>query len=179
MSHEKLIEKLRKIKALADRWIAWEAVVARNMLNKLLEENWITIDELDRSVREERSFPVTDWQYYPRKLFMQCLGAMFWNEIWDVYLWCYKDSWCVALMISEVEYAELKIYYDFYLWKRKSEKKLMIEHMYFVFLQKNWIFSEESIKWVKWNSDNLDVEKLRMISWAMEKHEFVKPLESK
>ena len=82
-------------------------------------------------------------------------------------------------MISEVEYAELKIYYDFYLWKRKSEKKLMIEHMYFVFLQKNWIFSEESIKWVKWNSDNLDVEKLRMISWAMEKHEFVKPLESK
>ena len=53
---EKLKEKLLKIKALADWWVWWEKDNAKRMLDKMLEANWITVDDLNDETTHEIVF---------------------------------------------------------------------------------------------------------------------------
>jgi hypothetical protein len=120
---ELIIEKIRKIQALAEKGIDGEAESARRSLEKLLVKYGLTMEDLSGEARKERVFKAkTD---NDKAVFLMCsfkiIGA---DETKKVF--CLKGAASeFYLELTDYEFAELSQLYDFHKKNINREFKKM------------------------------------------------------
>lgn len=73
MDADKLKERLRKMKALADFGSGGERDAAERLIREITAKYGITLDDIDDGIERERTVEATTWK---RKIFIQLLGLM-------------------------------------------------------------------------------------------------------
>ena len=74
MDTNKLKERLRKMKALADFGIGGERAAAENLIRKLAAKYGMSLDDIDTEIEREHTVEAT--QAWQRQIFLQLLGLM-------------------------------------------------------------------------------------------------------
>ena len=69
-----LMERLSKMKALADAGTGGERTAAANLIRKICAKYGISIDDIDAEIEREHTVEIT--QAWQRQIFMQLLGLM-------------------------------------------------------------------------------------------------------
>lgn len=125
-----IIEKIKKIKRLADEGFAGEAKAAQFQLEKLLEKHNLSIEDLFEERIERRMFKVPKGY---KQLFIQTLSSI----IGDRYkgIWTYKrkpSEYYVEL--TDVEYIDCEQAWSFHhsqLKKELAKSKAVLEKAYY------------------------------------------------
>lgn len=136
---EPLIDKLRKIKALAEGGVAGEAKAARSQLEKLLLKYGVTLEELAENTMKERRFRVTKSD---TQLFYQTLASVIGNR----YKSCYHyrgESKVTCVEMSDLEYLDFKQYYQFHRSQLNREIKKSTDLLMNAYFHKHNIFNCE------------------------------------
>lgn len=136
---EPLIDKLRKIKALAENGVAGEAKAARAQLERPLSKHGVTMEELAENTMKERRFRVTKSD---TPLFYQTLASVIGNR----YKSCYYyrgESKVTCVEMSDLEYLDFKQYYLFHRNQLNREIKKSIDLLVSAYYHKHKIFNCE------------------------------------
>lgn len=159
MNREKVKEKLIKIKALADSVDYPEKTSVLEMYNRLLEKYSIDSNDIIEEKLTRRYFKYNN--YIDRALLTQ----IFYMVTGDDKYYMFKDKRKreVSLDCTDLEYEEIKFYYDFYARHMAEELDIFIA----AFVNSNNLFPNSSARMYKENDidfDKLDLERLERIS---------------
>ena len=136
------LDKLKKLKALADRGIGGEKDNAAFLLQKLCNKYGVSLDEVTDDDHKELYWFVHKQGSIYRKLLNQCMYKIF-GESRPVYK--RGKERILGAYCTSSEAIEIEMDYDFYLRTFKED----MERLYHMFIQKNRVFpvnskSEES-----------------------------------
>jgi hypothetical protein len=126
---EKIIDRLKKIKELAERGVQGEAQAAKLLLEKLLKQHNITIEELSDEKREECSFNADNRTL--AVLFMCLVNQIGVKRAKELYQ--YKRDKKYYIELTLLEYIEIKQLFNFHKkqYKKEFEKmKMNLERAY-------------------------------------------------
>lgn len=161
MSKEKLVRRLKKILALAERGEGGEKDNAQRMLDALLEKHGISIEEIGSD--EEK----TCWFKYPRGEFnRRLLFQVIYAVCGDRTIW--KNSHKRnerAVECTEYERAQIQIRFDAYSRALPAE----LELAYDAFIQVNSIFPEAPEEGARAEADEEYLERLFAMTKSMSK----------
>lgn len=125
MVQDSIMEKLRKIKALAENGVGGEVIAAREALERLLKEYGLTLEELSDERRETYEFKYSDKREY--SLMMQVIVHMFGSNS-EVFKTGFtrKGKKAVFLNMTKLEHIDFSSCWEYYRreWKRYLEKSL-------------------------------------------------------
>jgi hypothetical protein len=134
---DKIIDKLKKINALAERGFAGEAKAAKRQLEKLMEKYGLTIDDIMDEKKTERVFKV------PRamdQLFVQVLTSVISDRFRDV--WNYRgETTLKRIDLTDMEFVDIEQSWSFHskqLKKEIAKSKKLLESAYY---QKHDLFN--------------------------------------
>lgn len=137
---DKIKNKLRKLKALADRGIDGEADTAQRLLAEVAEKYGIILDELDLEVEEQIRFEIKLPKEWQAAIFRQLVGLMRLEKCGDAYkineLMFYRFSTKHRLYVihcTKAEWLELTAKYE--VLARDYEKQ--IKSFTLAFLMRN------------------------------------------
>lgn len=129
---EAILEKLRKIKALADRGVDGEAEMAKKMLYQFLDKYGLKYEDV---FVEEK---VNDYEFSysskeEKKLFFHCVANVFGtkSEIWKTSYHYKNGAMKLYLKLTPFEYILFKDFYEFHreYWKNyiKTQMDLLMK----------------------------------------------------
>lgn len=125
MDKESIIEKLRKIKALAENGVGGEVVAAQEALDRLLKEHGLTLEDI--SDEQSRYYEFKYSNEREMALMMQVLVRLFGSKS-NVFRTgrFVKKSKVVLLDMTKLEYIDFKNMWGYYRreWKKYLEKGL-------------------------------------------------------
>lgn len=161
LKREKVLNKLAKIKALADRGVGGEKETALRMYEELKRKYDISPDEAEAALNklEKR------WFSYKTELEEQLLLQIFYKVTGDVEHYEYTGS-CSrrkkrCVMCTELEAAEIQLLFNFYRERMKEE----LEVFMLAFKQRNDLCPDETARAYKKHKgrsiDELTEEELR------------------
>lgn len=132
---ERLLEKIRKIQALADRGVGGEKQSAAALLDRLMEQYGITEDDIAKEIREMAWFryrtPIE------RKLLCQVIYATTGRAAYNcVGTYTGRSRKKVGVECTAAEKLEIEVSFEFYNAALQEE----MERFYSAFLIKNSIF---------------------------------------
>lgn len=137
---DKIKNKLRKLKALADRGIDGEADTAQRLLVEVAEKYGIILDELDLEAEEQIRFEIKLPKKWQSAIFRQLVGLMRLEKYGDAYkigeIWFYRFSTKQPLYVvhcTKAEWLELTAKYE--VLARDYEKQ--IKSFTLAFLMRN------------------------------------------
>lgn len=134
---EQIIDKLKKIKSLADRGVAGEAIAAQQQLEKLLAKHGLTIQDLFNEERKERKFKVNNAD---EMIFYQICFSIIGNRTKQG--WRYKHEKAVKYMeLTDVEYIDILQQFDFHRKQLAKEKKKSIKTLETAYVYKHNLFN--------------------------------------
>lgn len=134
---EQIIEKLKKIKSLADRGVAGEAIAAQQQLEKLLAKHNLTIDDLFNEERKDRMFKV---KTADEMIFIQVALSIIGNRAKTI--WHYKgDRTNKYLELTDVEFIDISSMFDFHKKQLEKEKKKAIQTLETAYVYKHDLFN--------------------------------------
>ena len=142
IQREKVLEKLGKIKALAERGVGGEKETARRMYEDLCRKYGITADEAEAALMklEER------WFSYNTQLEEQLLLQIFYKVTGDPVHYAYKGPYSRrkkrGVKCTALEAAEIELLFSFY----REEMKRELEVFMIAFKQKNNLYPEETAR---------------------------------
>lgn len=125
MDKESIIEKLRKIKALAENGVGGEVVAAQEALDRLLKEHGLTLEDI--SDEQSRYYEFKYSNEREMALMMQVLVRLFGSKSHVFRTGRFvKKSKVVLLDMTKLEYIDFKNMWDYYRreWKKYLEKGL-------------------------------------------------------
>lgn len=135
---EKIIELLKKLKALAEGGVGGEKNNAEKMLTSMMKKHGITMDMLQDNIRRRKIFKITKIQ---RKVFMQVASSVLGKR---TSFWHNPKSKAVnkeyEIEVTEIEFLEIKAKFDFY-WKAYEEELSIFTS---AFIHKNKLFPKPS-----------------------------------
>lgn len=142
IQREKVLEKLGKIKALAERGVGGEKETAMRMYEELCRKYEISEDEAEAALMklEKR------WFSYSTPLEEELLTQIFYKVTGDAACYVYtgqysrrKKRGCVC---TELEAAEIELLFSFYRERMKEELKVFM----IAFKQRNNLFPDETAR---------------------------------
>lgn len=134
---EQIIEKLKKIKSLADKGVAGEAIAAQAQLEKLLAKHNLTIQDLFNEERKERKFKVNKAD---QLIFNQVCLSIIGNRAKET--WHYVgESRIKHMNITDVEFIDISQQFDFHRKQFEKEKKKMIDKLENAYVYKHDLFN--------------------------------------
>lgn len=140
MTREQAAEKLKKLKALADRGVGGERESALNLYHKLLEK--YQIDEGE--ILEERV--TLHWFSYKTELEEELLTRIFYKVTgslsYQLYTGRYSRRKKRGCNCTEIEAVEIKMLFEFY----RQELKRELEGFLLAFYQGNNIFPDKNAR---------------------------------
>ena len=142
IQREKVLEKLGKIKALAERGVGGERETAMRMYEELQRKYNISSDEAEAALNklEKR------WFSYKTELEEELLVQIFYKvtgeETHFVYSGQYSRRKKRGVMCTELEAAEIQLLFNFYRERLKEE----LEAFMFAFKQRNDLFPDETAR---------------------------------
>ena len=142
IQREKVLEKLGKIKALAERGVGGERETAMRMYEELQRKYNISSDEAEAALNklEKR------WFSYKTELEEVLLVQIFYKvtgeETHFVYSGQYSRRKKRGVMCTELEAAEIQLLFNFYRERLKEE----LEAFMFAFKQRNDLFPDETAR---------------------------------
>jgi len=164
-----LKNKLLRIKALADQWIGWEKVNAINLLNKMCEEYWINVDDLNNIAHLNFVWNKTDSQ-----IALHVITSILWYKKfeemwWDAYSYKFSRKHYINLKWSESQILQIRIAIDHYINLYKKQKKSILKSIFPSFIHKYQLYNIDPSDWsVNKHKNNLDFNLIRQMMWIME-----------
>lgn len=155
IQREKMLEKLGKIKLLAERGVGGEKETAMRMYEELRRKYEISDNEIEASfVKLEKR-----WFSFRTSLEEKLLLQIFYKVTGDTGYYVYSGQYsrrkkrgCIC---TEVEAAEIQLLFNFYSEKMKEE----LEVFMIAFKQKNNLFPDETArKYKEYDDDKLEKE---------------------
>lgn len=125
MVQDSIMEKLRKIKALADKGVGGEVIAAQEALNRLLKEHGLTLEDISDEQRKDYEFKYSNER--EMALMMQILVHLFGSKSHVYKTGVFnKKAKIVFLEMTRLEYIDMKNMWDYYRreWKKYLEKGL-------------------------------------------------------
>lgn len=169
---EEIIEKVQKMKALAERGIGGEKENATQMVERMMEEYDITEDDLREDAVERRWLRFNSKDKYAKKLMAQIIYAVTGvGEYWTRGRKAVAGVECTAAQEIEIA-SKYAFYYEAYLED--------LEVFYSAFINKNGIFPETTDSDDDDEEREIDYEYLKKVQGmmkGMEKHDYHKQLE--
>ena len=176
-SKEELLEKIAKIKALAERGVGGEKEVAQKLLQRLMEENSITDEDISSEVVKAHEFWYEKNIPFTTKLLAQIvysvLGDIDDNKGMREYL--HKTKGRVAILCTDAEYLEIVAKYEFYVYHLAEDMRLL----YKAFIQTNNLYPPDGLTKpsTSCNPATKEDKQAAMLSMVLEKHEYRKQIE--
>lgn len=158
---DRIIDKLKKLLALAERGERGEADNARRILEAELRKNGLTLEDICDGNRKTRMFKYNSNE--ERTLLIQVLlnylgskSEAFSESTYNKY----KKQ--VYISLSDMEYIDISNMYDFFKTQFRKERKRLLQDMIMAFVQKHRIF--DSTPQERSDDDwEIDWEKLKRI----------------
>lgn len=142
IQREKVLDKLGKIKALAERGVGGEKETALRMYEELCRKYEISEDEAEAALMKQEK----RWFGYSTPLEEELLLQIFYKVTGSMESYIYtgkysrrKKRGCVC---TELEAAEIQLLFNFYREKMKEELKVFM----IAFKQKNNLFPDETAR---------------------------------
>ena len=142
MKREKALEKLAKIKALAERGVGGEKETAKRMYEELCRKYEISEDEEEAALAQLEK----RWFSYSTELEEELLLQIFYKVTGSVESYMYtgkysrrKKRGCIC---TKLEAAEIELLFGFY----REEMKRELEVFMIAFKQKNNLFPDETAR---------------------------------
>ena len=148
---EKLINKLKKIKALAENGIGGEKEAAARIYENLLNMLDVSPEELDYITQETRDFYFT----FSNSMEERLLGQIAYKVIGDGTYYLKPNGKKMRIVCTELESAEIQMLFNLY--RKKLKEDLII--FYKAFIHRQQIFPDETArlyKEPKYQSDKSD-----------------------
>lgn len=166
---EKLKEKMLKIKALAEWWVWWERENAQRILEKMCENAWITVDDLNDEITHKMTFKDNKmW-----KLAFQTLLFCFWKKVCDEKvkyrsLQGLRNRRFIELKWTPHEILQAKVAIDHYADLYKSNKRSIMKNLLSSFVNKYDLFPPDN-EWGWWWSklSYEDMMQIHNLMWSM------------
>ncbi|WP_278752589.1 hypothetical protein [Alistipes putredinis] len=175
---ESILDKARKVLALAERGVGGEALAAKAALDALLKKHGLTIDDLRQTRRIERKFTVRGKE--ERCVLLHCLLKMFGRASDVTKSACkYKRDRAIYVEMSEIEFLDFKPFFAFHLRQYRKECKKLMDTVTTAYVNKHNLFADDSPSAPKDMSD-IDWETLcqvMKVSQTMEDVSYYKSLE--
>lgn len=125
MDKESILEKLRKIKALAENGVGGEMIAAQEALDRLLKEHGLTLEDISDEQRNDYEFKYSNER--KMALMMQVLVHLFGSKshVFRTGRFAKKGK-VVFLEMTKLEYIDFKNMWEYYRreWKKYMEKGL-------------------------------------------------------
>lgn len=172
---ERILEKIKRVRALAERGVDGEKDSATALLDRMMEKYGITETELAEERRE------IAWFRYKTPLECRLLHQVIYAVTGRAASGCVgaytgRKRKKVGIECTAAERLEIEISFEFY----KAALEQELERFYTAFVQKNGIFPEKAIDEVP-EPGEIDLEEARRISLimaGMDEHTRRKMLES-
>lgn len=139
---EKIIEKLKKLLALAERGEAGEAHNARRILENELRKHNLTIEDISSDRRKTYVFPYKDTD--ERRLFIQILA-----NVCGTKSEAFKEA-CMNTKkkrlyadLTDLEYIDVSNMYDFHRSHLRKEKNRLLKELFSAYVNKHDIFDKD------------------------------------
>jgi hypothetical protein len=162
------IEKLRKIKELAERGIGGEMKTARAMLESLLEKHGLTISDLESEVKTAREFSIrskAEHQILVQILFMVA-------EKPDLFGYKNKPKKLYS-NLTDLEYLQIKPLVDFHISQYRKELRKFQKTLLDAYIHKHDLFSHKDSEPDSSDKAPLSYEELKSLLSAMQNLEDV------
>jgi len=138
---ETIIEKLKKVRALAERGEAGEAQAAKLMLDRLLSKHGLTIEDITDDVKHSYLFKYTFAN--EKSVMLQCI-----SRVTDDPNLTYshrkdkrKEFW---VDLTEWQYIESKDMIDFHLKQFRKEMKIKMNAFLSAYINKHSLFADSA-----------------------------------
>jgi len=160
---EQIIDRLKKIKTLADRGESGEAIAAKHQLDKLLEKYDVSIEQLMCEERSTRKFKV---QARHEQLFYQVCLFVAGNKAKN--MWHYKGKRSGKYVdLTDSEYIDIEQLFEFHKKQFDKERKKLLKSLEVAYPSKHRLFNcdknESDTKGKKMSHEEY-LEILRMIN---------------
>lgn len=136
---ETIKDKLRKIKALADRGVDGEAKAAQTQLEKLLAKYNLIIEDIFDKTLQPRMFKVASDE---KQLFAQILSSNIGDRYREAFSYRGKPSE-VYIQITDSEYVDIEQQFTFHKKQIKKEIKKAIDKLKHAYIIKHDIFNKD------------------------------------
>lgn len=139
---DSILDKARKVLALAERGVGGEALAAKAALETLLKKHGLTIDDLRQTRRIERKFAVRGKE--ERAVVLHCLLKMFGRESSVTKsAGKYKRDPALYVEMSDVEYLDFKPFLAFHLRQYRRERKKLMDTITTAYVNKHHLFADD------------------------------------
>jgi hypothetical protein len=137
---ENIKDKLRKIKALADRGVAGEAVAAKAQLEKLLTKYDVKFEDLfdDKLIRRKFNVKISE-----RQLFVQTLASIIGNRYRELGFYGRKKTE-LYIALTDVEFIDIEQKWIFHKRQFNKEVKKAIDNLKTAYYHKHRLFNIDS-----------------------------------
>jgi len=138
---ETIIEKLKKVKELADRGEAGEALAAKALLFKLLEKHGLTLEDIEDEVKHQYLFKYAFAR--EKSVMLQCIAKV----VDDPALrYSYrkdkrKEFW---VEMTEWQYVEAKDMIEFHIKQFRRDLELKMDAFLSAYINKHNLFAEST-----------------------------------
>lgn len=139
---KKILDKLNKVKALAEKGVGGEKESAMRMYNELMEKYNISPDEVEKSVYdlERRWFGYS--HIYEKPLLAQIIYKVTGSSDMVEYVGAKKRRKKIGCNCTEIEAMEINLLFSFYRKALKDDLDIFIA----AFINKNKIFPDENAR---------------------------------
>jgi hypothetical protein len=135
---DKILERLRKIKELADRGEQGEAIAAKKKLEEGLEKHGLHLSDLDAIKRTKRKF-----KYFygaEKDIIFQIVFKVL--RIPTISYSTWKNKKIMEIELSDIEYIDIKSQVDFHLKQYRKELKAKMKTFTSAYIAKHRLFSD-------------------------------------
>ena len=142
MEYEKIIDKIKKLQALAERGEKGEALAAKRALDELCEKNGIKLEDLFEEKKElvEFKLPYNDPQ--AKKILFQCYCKV--TNLAEICYFKYRKTNIISFKLTKSQEIDLRGMFEFYFKQFKKERKKQLEILTKAFISKHNIYSDSA-----------------------------------
>lgn len=169
---ENLLERIKRIKALAEKGVGGEKETAQATLKRLMKKHNITEYDLSEEVTE------LEWFRYKDKAEFRLLCQIMYMVTGDGETWRNKDKRykLVACYCTKAEKIEIQANFDFYMRAMRKEMSIFFD----AFMQKNNLFPEKAKNKESCREPDLErILKMKMMMQGMDVHTRLKEIKGR
>lgn len=168
---ESIIERARKVLALAEQGVDGEAKAAKLALEALLKKHGLTIEDLKNEKRERREFSIKNRNEV--LIFNHCILNMFGHDsvVWDRHYTYKRDYRHIYAEMTDIEYLDFKPFFEFHILQFRKELKKMLDAITSAYVNKHNLFDSNPTSDQDDQKTKTDMQKLYMIMLVMDSME--------
>lgn len=140
---DRIIDKMKKVMALAEQGEAGEAQAARIALESMLQKYGLKLEDLKNEERHERIFQLKTLK--ESMIFYQCLANLFGKKS-EAFRksGTYRRQKMVAADMTDLEYADFAPFFEFHLENYRKERKKIMNSIMEAYVNKHKLFAPDS-----------------------------------